>query len=173
MRELHVVLGAGQVGPLVAKALVECGHRSRRERRGVRGPRHRWSSERLPLRQSPLLRVAKAPAPHDPRHRGRNAAEWREPPSARQPLHAYPMWPQASWRSEPRRRPMASTCCPCSPPRRRARGHRACLPRARQPYAVDDERIRRELGLSPTPWDEAIDATVAWGRAAFSTTNLS
>ncbi len=41
-----------------------------------------------------------------------------------------------------------------------------------QPYAVDDERIRRELGLSPTPWDEAIDATVAWGRAAFSTTNL-
>ena len=37
-----------------------------------------------------------------------------------------------------------------------------------QPYVVDDERIRRELGVSPTPWDEAIDATVAWGRAAFS-----
>lgn len=37
-----------------------------------------------------------------------------------------------------------------------------------QPYAVDDERIRRELGLSPTPWDKAIAATAAWGRAAFS-----
>ncbi len=42
-----------------------------------------------------------------------------------------------------------------------------------QPYAVDDERIRREFGLSPTPWDEAIDATIAWGRAAFSATPLS
>jgi hypothetical protein len=29
MSELHVVLGAGQVGPLVAKALVERGHRVR------------------------------------------------------------------------------------------------------------------------------------------------
>ncbi|MFM2152222.1 MAG: hypothetical protein RL199_657 [Pseudomonadota bacterium] len=41
-----------------------------------------------------------------------------------------------------------------------------------QPYAVDDNRIRRELGLSPTPWDVAINATVAWGRAAFSVSTL-
>ena len=27
-----------------------------------------------------------------------------------------------------------------------------------------------ELGLSPTPWYEAIDATVVWGRAAVSAT---
>jgi len=41
-----------------------------------------------------------------------------------------------------------------------------------QPFVVDDERVRLELGLSPTPWDEAIDATVTWGRATFSSTDL-
>ncbi len=42
-----------------------------------------------------------------------------------------------------------------------------------QPFVVDDERMRIEFGLSPTPWDEAIDATVAWGRAAFSSPTRS
>ena len=36
-----------------------------------------------------------------------------------------------------------------------------------QPYTVDDTRIRREFGLTPTPWDDAVAATVAWGRAAY------
>ena len=35
-----------------------------------------------------------------------------------------------------------------------------------QPYVVDDSRIRAELGLRPTPWEEAVSATLAWGRTA-------
>jgi len=37
-----------------------------------------------------------------------------------------------------------------------------------QPFAVDDARARAEFGLAPTPWDDAVAATVAWGRSTFS-----
>ncbi len=36
-----------------------------------------------------------------------------------------------------------------------------------QPFTVDDARLRAEFGLAPTPWDEAVAATVAWGTATF------
>jgi hypothetical protein len=36
-----------------------------------------------------------------------------------------------------------------------------------QPFTVDDTRVRAAFGLAPTPWDEAVAATVAWGRSAF------
>jgi len=32
-----------------------------------------------------------------------------------------------------------------------------------QPFVVDDTRIRTELGVVATPWDDAIAATAAWG----------
>jgi nucleoside-diphosphate-sugar epimerase len=35
-----------------------------------------------------------------------------------------------------------------------------------QPYVLDDSKVRRELGLEPTPWDEAIATTVAWANGA-------
>ena len=37
-----------------------------------------------------------------------------------------------------------------------------------QPFEVDDARVRAEFGLAPTPWDDAVAATVAWGRSTFS-----
>lgn len=37
-----------------------------------------------------------------------------------------------------------------------------------QPYVVDDARIRDELGLAPTPWDDAIATTVAWARRTYA-----
>jgi nucleoside-diphosphate-sugar epimerase len=37
-----------------------------------------------------------------------------------------------------------------------------------QPFTVDDSRIRESLGVAPTPWDDAIAATVAWGRFTFA-----
>ncbi len=39
----------------------------------------------------------------------------------------------------------------------------------KQPYVLDDARIRRELGLAPTPWQDAIDATIAWARSTWGT----
>lgn len=36
-----------------------------------------------------------------------------------------------------------------------------------QPFIVDDSRIRAEFGLVPTPWEEAVDRTIEWGRAVF------
>jgi hypothetical protein len=36
-----------------------------------------------------------------------------------------------------------------------------------QPFVVDDAKIRAAFGLAPTPWDDAIDATVAWARDAY------
>lgn len=36
-----------------------------------------------------------------------------------------------------------------------------------QPFTVDDGRMRAEFGLAPTPWDEAVAATVAWGASTF------
>ena len=32
-----------------------------------------------------------------------------------------------------------------------------------QPFVVDDTRLRTELGVAATPWDDAIAATAAWG----------
>jgi nucleoside-diphosphate-sugar epimerase len=37
-----------------------------------------------------------------------------------------------------------------------------------QPYVLDDTKARRELGLTPTSWDEAVAATVAWARATWT-----
>jgi nucleoside-diphosphate-sugar epimerase len=37
----------------------------------------------------------------------------------------------------------------------------------RQPFAVDDAKFRAAFGFGATAWDEAIGATVAWGRAAY------
>ncbi|MBX3233723.1 MAG: NAD(P)H-binding protein [Labilithrix sp.] len=31
-----------------------------------------------------------------------------------------------------------------------------------QPFVLDDAKIRREHGLEPTPWDEAVATTLAW-----------
>ncbi|MBS2014804.1 MAG: NAD(P)H-binding protein [Deltaproteobacteria bacterium] len=39
----------------------------------------------------------------------------------------------------------------------------------KQPYVVDDGKFRQAFGFGPTPWDEAIETTVAWARAARST----
>lgn len=36
-----------------------------------------------------------------------------------------------------------------------------------RPFVVDDAKLRAAFGLAPTPWDEAIGATVAWARAAY------
>lgn len=36
-----------------------------------------------------------------------------------------------------------------------------------QPYVLDDSRIRSELGVSPTPWNDAIEATLAWATRAY------
>lgn len=33
----------------------------------------------------------------------------------------------------------------------------------RQPYAVDDSKFRARFGVAPTPWDDAVAASVAWG----------
>lgn len=35
----------------------------------------------------------------------------------------------------------------------------------KQPYVVDDTKIRTELGLAPTPWDDAMATTIAWAQA--------
>ena len=35
----------------------------------------------------------------------------------------------------------------------------------RQPYFLDDSKFRARFGVVPTPWDVAVRATVAWGRA--------
>lgn len=35
------------------------------------------------------------------------------------------------------------------------------------PYVVDDRAIREELGVTPTPVDEAVASTVAWAKAAY------
>jgi nucleoside-diphosphate-sugar epimerase len=37
----------------------------------------------------------------------------------------------------------------------------------RQPYWLDDTKARSVYGLRATPWDEAVTATAAWGRAAY------
>ncbi len=37
----------------------------------------------------------------------------------------------------------------------------------RQPFVVDDAKIRAAFGLAPTPWDEAIGATAAWAQATY------
>jgi nucleoside-diphosphate-sugar epimerase len=37
----------------------------------------------------------------------------------------------------------------------------------RQPYVLDDARFRARFGVLPTPWDEAVRATVDWGRSEF------
>ncbi|MES1175353.1 MAG: NAD-dependent epimerase/dehydratase family protein [Myxococcales bacterium] len=37
-----------------------------------------------------------------------------------------------------------------------------------QPYVVDDTKIRTRFGFAPTPWNEAVERTVAWGRAAYA-----
>lgn len=37
-----------------------------------------------------------------------------------------------------------------------------------QPFVVDDSRAREELGLQPTPWDEAVPATLAWAKRAYA-----
>ncbi|MGA8890470.1 MAG: NAD-dependent epimerase/dehydratase family protein [Anaeromyxobacteraceae bacterium] len=39
----------------------------------------------------------------------------------------------------------------------------------KQPLVVDDVRIRREMGVGSTPWDEAVQGTLAWARDAFGT----
>ena len=36
-----------------------------------------------------------------------------------------------------------------------------------QPFVVDDSRHRTTFGRAATPWDEAVAATVAWGRERF------
>ena len=36
-----------------------------------------------------------------------------------------------------------------------------------QPYAIDDARFRAAFGFGATGWDEAVAATVAWGREAY------
>jgi nucleoside-diphosphate-sugar epimerase len=36
-----------------------------------------------------------------------------------------------------------------------------------QPYVLDDTRIRSRFGLAPTPWDDAVATTVAWGRSEY------
>jgi len=36
-----------------------------------------------------------------------------------------------------------------------------------QPYVVDDSRHRATFGRAATPWNEAVAATVAWGRERF------
>lgn len=36
-----------------------------------------------------------------------------------------------------------------------------------QPYALDDTRIRAELGVEPTPWPAAVAATLSWARTAY------
>jgi len=37
-----------------------------------------------------------------------------------------------------------------------------------QPYVLDDTRIRTELGVMPTPWDEAIATTLAWAKRTYT-----
>ena len=37
-----------------------------------------------------------------------------------------------------------------------------------QPYVLDDARIRARFGLAPTPWDDAIAATVAWATSRYA-----
>jgi nucleoside-diphosphate-sugar epimerase len=36
-----------------------------------------------------------------------------------------------------------------------------------QPFVVDDAKIRGAFALAPTPWDQAIEATVTWARATY------
>jgi len=38
----------------------------------------------------------------------------------------------------------------------------------RQPFAVDDRRIRAAFGVAATPWDQAIATTVAWAHTAYT-----
>lgn len=37
----------------------------------------------------------------------------------------------------------------------------------RQPYVIDDAKFRGAFVTRPTPWDEAIAKTLAWGRATY------
>jgi nucleoside-diphosphate-sugar epimerase len=37
-----------------------------------------------------------------------------------------------------------------------------------QPFVVDDSRFRTELGLGPTPWDDAIAETLAWAKPTYA-----
>jgi nucleoside-diphosphate-sugar epimerase len=38
----------------------------------------------------------------------------------------------------------------------------------RQPYVLDDARFRAHFGLGPTGWEDAVEATVAWGRRTYA-----
>jgi nucleoside-diphosphate-sugar epimerase len=40
----------------------------------------------------------------------------------------------------------------------------------RQPYVLDDARFRARFGIYPTGWEETVQATVDWGRAAYAPT---
>lgn len=43
----------------------------------------------------------------------------------------------------------------------------------RQPFVVDDAAIRETFGLEPTPWDQAISTTAAWGERAYGARSTS
>jgi nucleoside-diphosphate-sugar epimerase len=36
-----------------------------------------------------------------------------------------------------------------------------------QPYVLDDSRIRAELGVVPTPWDDAVAMTLSWAKRVY------
>ena len=37
----------------------------------------------------------------------------------------------------------------------------------KQPYVLDDTKLRTAFGIEPTPWDEAVAQTVTWARSTF------
>lgn len=43
----------------------------------------------------------------------------------------------------------------------------------KQPYVVEDAKLRRAFAIEPTPWDDAVARTLAWARARYEPASAS